>query len=198
MRGEGNPPRMPVFVPRTLLDRVLSRFFRRRAGHGWVLGAAVAACLAAPLTGCATAASSRAKLDDAVQETNVAARFGRGDVAVERVHASARDAFLRHHRRWGSEVRIVDVELGGIERMTSDEAVVLVTFAWFRPAEGRLRTSVLRQTWKPVGESGWWLFAEDQASGDVGLLEEPPKTDGAPAAKEPPRSRYETTTIVGD
>jgi hypothetical protein len=193
---------MPSFV---LLDRLLARFLRRRPARPWgalaVATPALIALLALPAVGCATATNARAKLDDAVQETNVAARFGRGDIAVERVHATARDAFVKHHRRWGSDVRIVDVELGGIERMSGQEAVVLVTFGWFRPDEGRLRTTVLRQTWRTVDESGWWLFAEDQASGDVGLLDEPAKKGDAnsPAApKEPPRPRYETTTIPGD
>lgn len=194
---------MSSFVARTLLDRLLDRFLRRRQGRAWGALALASVTLLVPLalsaSACVTTPNTRAKLDDAVQETNVAARFGRGDIAVERVHASARAKFLEHHRRWGGDVRIVDVELGAIERMTGQEAVVLVSFGWFRPDEGRLRTTVLRQTWRTVAESGWWLFEEDQASGDVGLLEDPSKKGDAKAApSEPPRPRFETTTIPGE
>jgi hypothetical protein len=175
---------------RTLLDRILERWLRRRHVAAWIAAAA-------SLAGCATT-SPRAKLDDAVQETNVAARFGRSDIAVERVLGESRDSFLKHHKAWGGDVRIVDVEFGAVEKMTDAEAVVLVAFGWFRPNEGQLHTTVVRQKWRAKGDSGWWLVDEERASGDEGLLgDQPPAKKGEPA-KEPPRSRYETTTIPGE
>ena len=92
--------------------------------------------------------SPAAKLNDAVQETNMAMRMGRNDIALEHVAGDGRAQFIAHHKTWGAEVSIVDLEFGGVEKMTSDEAVVLVTFSWFRPSEGSLRNTVVRQTWK--------------------------------------------------
>jgi hypothetical protein len=177
---------------RSLLDRVLERFFRRRFAFGLVLAAGVT-------LGCATAANTRAKLDDAVQETNVAARFGRGDIAVERVAATARPAFLRRHKGWGRDVRIVDVEFGSVEKMGATEAVVLVSFEWQGRGDGLLRSTVVRETWKNEGgDAGWWLVDEERASGDIGLLGDAAAPKAEEAAKAPALPRYETMTIPGD
>jgi len=129
------------------------------------------AALAGLVAACASPMSPGAKLNDAVQETNMAMRMGRNDIALEHVAAAARLEFMAHHKTWGGMVSIVDVEFGGVEKMTEKEAVVLVGFQWFRPSEGQLRTTVVRQTWKNDDGSGpWWLAAEERASGDVGLF----------------------------
>jgi hypothetical protein len=180
--------------PRSLLDRVLARFFRRRFAL-----AALATTAAGVTLGCATAANTRAKLDDAVQETNVAARFGRGDIAVERVAATARPAFLKRHKGWGRDLRIVDVEFGSVEKMGATEAVVLVSFEWQGKSDGLLRSTVVRETWKTDGsDTGWWLVDEERASGDIGLLGDAVAPKAEEAAKAPALPRYETTTIPGD
>ena len=183
---------MVDFTPaRTLLDRVLQRFLRRRFALALVLAGGA-------LAGCATATNTRAKLDDAVQETNVAARFGRGDIAVERVAATARPAFLHRHKGWGSEVRIVDVEFGSVEKLGSTEAVVLVSFEWQGRGDGLVRSTVVRETWRnDGGDAGWWLVDEERASGDVGLLNDAAARKPDEAAKTT-MPRYETTTIPGD
>ncbi len=125
------------------------------------------------LAGCIGGMSPAMKLDDAVKETNDAARFGRTDLAVERVMPVSRTAFVKRHRQWGSDVRIVDIEYGGVEKMSEGEAVLIVGFGWFRPTEGVLRTTMVRQTWKnDRGRGPWYLFDEERASGDPGLLGE--------------------------
>lgn len=124
-------------------------------------------------TACMGAMTPAQKLDDAVKETNDAARFGRTDLAVERVVPTMRSAFIKRHRFWGADVRIVDVEYAGVEKMSEREAVILVGFGWFRPAEGMLRTTTVRQTWKnDRGAGPWFLFDEEHVSGDLGLLGE--------------------------
>lgn len=136
--------------------------------------------------------SPRAKLDDAVQEMNTAARFGRGDIAAERVAPTARPEFMKRHRSWGGDVRIVDVEYGGIEKISDREAIILVGFGWYRPNEGVLRLTTVRQTWRnDKGVGPWFLYEEERASGDVGLLGEATKV----VAPEKKNMQFETTVI---
>lgn len=143
-------------------------------------------------TACMGAMTPAQKLDDAVKETNDAARFGRTDLAVERVAPVGRGAYIKRHRFWGADVRIVDVEYAGVEKMGAAEAIILVGFGWFRPAEGMLRTTTVRQTWKNDRGSGpWYLFDEERVSGDLGLLGE------AVTVVHPERKNehFETTVI---
>jgi hypothetical protein len=148
------------------LRRLLHRFVRQ------LLRPTLAfALLAGGTSACTSPMTPAAKLNEAVQDTNMALRFGRKDVAMDRVAIIARAAFMKNHRLWGSELQIVDVEFGGLEKMTEKEAVVLVGFSWFRPKEGLLRATVVRQTWKNDDGTGpWHLVAEERASGDLGLL----------------------------
>jgi hypothetical protein len=150
---------------RRLVLELLSRELKRP--RNMVLFASLA------FGGCIGGISPAAKLDDAVKETNDAARFGRTDLAVERVLPASRAAFAKRHRLWGSEVRVVDVEYGGLEKMSEGEAVIVVGFGWFRPAEGVLRTTMVRQTWRnDRGRGPWYLDTEERVGGDVGLLGE--------------------------
>jgi len=149
------------------------------------IGGLVAACTA-PMT-------PAAKLNDVVQETNLAMRMGRNDIAIEHVSIEGRAQFIAHHKKWGGDVSIVDVDYGGIEKITEAEAVVLVEFQWFRPSEGQLRNTVVRQTWKNDKGSGpWWLAAEERASGDVGLLGDKVEVLTPPQKKN---VHFETVTI---
>lgn len=144
------------------------------------------------LAGCMGGMSPAGKLDDAVKETNDAVRFGRTDLAVERVLPASRTAYVKRHRQWGNDVRIVDVEYGGVEKMTEGEAVVLIGFGWFRPSEGTLRTTTVRQTWRnDKGRGPWYLADEERAAGDPGLLGEQ-VTVVKPEAK---KVQFETTVI---
>lgn len=148
--------------------------------------------LALALTACMGAMTPAQKLDDAVKETNEAARFGRTDLAVERVAPASRAAFAKRHRFWGADVRIVDVEYAGVEKMSESEAVILVGFGWFRPSEGTLRTTTIRQTWKnDRGTGPWFLTDEERVGGDLGLLGE------AVTVVKPERKNehFETTVI---
>ncbi len=168
---------------RTWVRDFLSRELRRPYSH---------AAFGLLLAGCMSHMTPRGKLDDTVQEVNMAARFGRTDIATERVAPSARAAFIKRHKLWGGDVRIVEVEYGGIEKITDSEAIILVGFGWFRPVEGVLRTTVVRQTWKNDQGSGpWYLYDEERANGDVGLLGEQ-TTVLTPGKKN---MQFETTVI---
>lgn len=148
--------------------------------------------LALAFTACMGAMTPAQKLDDAVKETNEAARFGRTDLAVERVAPASRSAFVKSHRSWGSDVRVVDVEYAGIEKMSPTEAIILVAFGWFRPSEGMLRATTVRQTWKNDKGSGpWYMTEESRVTGDLGLLGETVTV----VVPEKKNSHFETTVI---
>lgn len=173
-----------------LVVRRLRRWLQR------VFASLSPAAVAGLVAACASPMTPGAKLNDAVQETNMAMRMGRNDIALENVAVAGRAAFMAHHKSWGGDVSIVDVELGGVEKMTKSEAVVLVGFQWFRPSEGELRATVVRQTWKNDDGSGpWFLFAEETASGDVGLFGDKKVKVVVPEKKN---THFETVTIPGE
>ncbi|MGZ3417518.1 MAG: hypothetical protein ACXVEF_12755 [Polyangiales bacterium] len=141
---------------------------------------------------CSGALTPRAKLDDTVQETNTAIRFGRSDIAMENVAPASRKAFMDRHKNWGGEVRIVDVEFAGTEKVSADEAVILVSFGWYRPTEGVLRATTVKQTWRnDKGTGPWKLFEEERVSGDIGLLGEQITV----LKPEKKNAQFETTVI---
>lgn len=178
----------------------IKRFVRRLIQLAMVrphLVAFASVAIAASTVGCMNNLSPRMKLDEAVQDMNTAARFGRIDLATERVDGKVRPEFLKRHRLWGGDVRIVDVEIGSIEKMTDKEAVLFVSYSWFRPSEGSLRTTTIRQTWKNTEGNAdtWALYDEERSAGDVGLLGEPPVLVLRP---DVPKARFETTRIPGN
>ncbi len=156
------------------------------------------------LTGCA-APTAGAKLQEASQELNINARFGRMEMAVERVAQKNREQWLRNHRGWGGKIRVVDVETAGTRMATTKdkeaEAEVTVRVSWFRMEEQDLRQTTLRQKWKDIN-GDWQLVDEAKVEGDPGLLGEPPdpseaRAPAAGASGEPakPKPRFPTIRI---
>jgi hypothetical protein len=131
------------------------------------------------LAGCFAPPSAAQRLSDAAIEMNTATRFGRMDIALERVAQAARAEFARRHAPWGRGVRVVDLELGGFDLLKRDEAEVLVNVAWQRPDEATLRMTQLAQRWRDERGS-WLLIGEKHRDGAPGLLAE-----SAPARPEP-------------
>jgi len=124
---------------------------------------AFSACLVPP------PASERAT--DAARELNIAARFGRIDIAAGRASEGARAEFIRKRSAWGGEVRVVDVELAGLTMPDSDHAVFQVDYAWMRMDEGTLRSTRVAQHWSSTN-GAWALEREQRVAGDVGLFGE--------------------------
>ena len=124
---------------------------------------------------------------------NVAARFNQLDVAVARTAAPNRPDFMKRHAAWGQTLRIVDVEMASLSLPESDEAVVLVDYAWIRNDEGTMRATRVEQRWKD--NAGWHLVSEKRVGGDLGLLGEP-----LPAAEPTahPDKQFATRTIHED
>ncbi|HET9932139.1 MAG TPA: hypothetical protein VFQ35_15655 [Polyangiaceae bacterium] len=147
------------------------------------LALAATACLAPP------AASERAT--DAARSLNVAARFGRMDVALGLTSDAVRKTFLEHRASWGKDLRVLDVELVGFEMAASDRAKVEVEYAWSRLNESLLRSTRVTQEWRDAG-GGFRLVREKRSSGDLGLFGE-----ALPAQVEPsPRRDAQFATKV--
>lgn len=151
------------------------------------------------LAACPVAPSPQAKLQEAASEMNVNARFGRMEMAVERIAPKEREEWAKHHKGWGGKIRIADSELSGSHMTAEGEADVTVKVAWYRVEDQELRVTTLKQKWKDVN-GDWKLVAEGWVEGDVGLLgEAPPPMPAAPGTNAPPsRAQFPTIRIGGE
>ncbi|MEI9937165.1 MAG: hypothetical protein WDO69_08055 [Pseudomonadota bacterium] len=111
------------------------------------------------------------KASDAARELNMSARFGNLDVAAKKATNEAREDFLQRHSLWGNEIRVVDVELAGMNMPDSDHAVFDVNYSWMRSNESTLRVTRVTQRWTSL-KGAWSLETERRAAGDVGLFGE--------------------------
>jgi hypothetical protein len=125
---------------------------------------ATAAC-AAPIT-------PGQKARDAAQEYASAVRFGRIEMAAERVSRAYRGQFTVQHSAWGSSIRVLDCELTGLALPDRDHAEAVLSVTWQRVDEAETRTTRLAQHWRERSGS-WTLEGEERTAGDVGLLAEP-------------------------
>jgi hypothetical protein len=130
-------------------------------------------------------ANGGAKLAEVAYDMNVATRFGRIDIAMDHVAPTSVETFMAQHASWGRSLRVLDVEFAGVRMLPNGEARVDVLVMWQRVNGATLRTTQLAQTWRD--HTGRWLVVkEEEAGGDVGLLDEPAppaagKTDAANA-----------------
>lgn len=128
-------------------------------------------------TGCLAAhRTSGQRLVDAARELNEASRFGRMDVASDYAAKGADKSFLERRRKWGNDVRVVDINVASVEFDDKTNAQVLVQVAWTHMAEGTLRNTTLSQSWEDREMEGWKLTREQRADGDQGLFGEPAST----------------------
>ena len=131
------------------------------------LGLGVLAAFA--LAGCIGPLTPAQRVQEAAQDMNTAARFGRMDIAFERVSNKGREDFAKRHAAWGSRVRILDYDFQGLALKDQETAEVMVTIGWQRPDESDIRSTTIVQHWKDHRGS-WLLESEERGSGDVGLL----------------------------
>jgi hypothetical protein len=123
------------------------------------------------LGACVMPPAASEKASDAARELNLSARFGNLDVAAKKASNETRADFLQRHALWGSEIRVVDVELAGMTMPDSDHAVFEVTYSWMRVNESTLRNTRVTQLWTSL-KGAWSLESEKRAAGDVGLFGE--------------------------
>lgn len=129
--------------------------------------------------GCIAPPPPAERAADAVRELNLAARFGRTELASGLTSKAARKGFLERRAKWGKDLRVLDVELTGFDMPEKDRVHVEVEYAWTHMNEGRLRNTRVAQEWRDHGR-GFELVAEHRASGDLGLFGESVPPDPAP------------------
>jgi hypothetical protein len=132
------------------------------------------ACLAALLwvTGCVAPPSPAQRVTEAARDLNMAARFGRMDLAVGGTAAGARERFLERRKEWGGEVRVLDLELAGLRMSDHDNATLMIDLQWTRMREGIMRSTRVEQEWSNREGRGWQLVREHRVAGDLGLFGE--------------------------
>jgi hypothetical protein len=142
-----------------------------------MLAVASAALLLA--AGCMSPPSSVARLNEKAYDMNVAARFGRLDVAMEHVAATSQRTYAEMHASWGKKLRVVDVDFGGVRKLANGDMVVEVVVQWQRFDESTLRVTSVAQTWRD-SKGSWEVILEEPSGGDEGLFELPKNDEGAP------------------
>jgi hypothetical protein len=123
------------------------------------------------LGACVMPPAASEKASDAARELNLSARFGNLEVAAKKATSESRADFLARHSLWGNEIRVVDVELAGMNMPDSDHAVFDVNYSWMRANESTLRVTRVTQRWTSL-KGAWALETEKRAAGDVGLFGE--------------------------
>lgn len=157
-----------------------------------VLSAVSFASLA--LLGCpAVHQTPAARAQEAANDMNVNARFGRMEIASEKVAPKAKDAFFERRRGWGNRVRIADYELAGMKMKGETDADMFVKVAWYLVDEGDLHVTTVKQSWHDF-KGDWKLVEETRTDGDAGLLGE---TIERVAPKGPRNQQFPTIRLGG-
>ena len=137
------------------------------------------------------------RLRDAVQGLNEEARWGRVDLARQRVTPKYRALFEASREHWGGNLKIADVEVVGMKIHESDseeqalreqglgedeiealpDATSRVQYAWYDQRDMVLRTTVIEQTWQH-NMGNFYLMEEKVVDGTESLLAFPePEND---------------------
>jgi hypothetical protein len=121
--------------------------------------------------GCMAPPTPAERVTNAAREVNDAARFGRMDLAMGGTADAARAHFVDRRREWGGEVRVLDMELAGLDMPHKEQATILIDLQWMRMREGIMKSTRVEQTWSSA-EGGWKLVRERRVAGDLGLFGE--------------------------
>lgn len=111
------------------------------------------------------------RVTDCARDLNVATRFGKMDLVASHVEASARAEFMSRRTQWGRDIRLVDIELAGVQVPDETHAVVLIDVSWVPMRDEILRSTRVEQKWADAGH-GWKLISEQKKAGDPGLFGE--------------------------
>ncbi len=112
-----------------------------------------------------------AALTDAVHDMMDETRWGRAELAADRVAPAFRARFVQAHARWGQGIEIADLDVSML-RMAQDEesATAILTVNWYSLDTMELSTTRVRQRWEQSGNS-FVLARESVVSGDARLLD---------------------------
>ncbi|MBW2460414.1 MAG: hypothetical protein JRH11_02125 [Deltaproteobacteria bacterium] len=116
--------------------------------------------------------SPATKLRDSVEAGNEGARWGRMDIAYERIAPEYVRDYARRHYDWGDGIQMADLDILRLE-MAEDEdsANVTVAFGWYDYDTMILHRTVVRQKWRSTGSGYFVLFEEEIIDGSDQLLE---------------------------
>ena len=88
---------------------------------------------------------------------------------MSHVEVEQQGDFARRHAEWHRKLRIVDVELRGMQLLTADTAEVVLDVSWHHLDESTMRGSTVSQRWKQSGRN-WVLTEEHRIDGSKGLF----------------------------
>ncbi len=110
-------------------------------------------------------------LADAVHGMVDETRWGRADLAADRVAPAFRARFVRAHAGWGERLEIADLDVSSV-RMARDEesATAVLTVQWYALDTMDLATTRVRQRWVRR-DGGYVLDGETILAGDARLLD---------------------------
>lgn len=140
-------------------------------------------------TGCLFQGQGRAEaLSDAVHGMVDETRWGRAELAADRVAPAFRERFAQAHARWGQSIEIADVDLATL-RMASDEksATAILAVSWYALDTMDLATTQIRQRWEEVN-GNYVLARETVIGGDARLLEIAAPAEPLPATPARPEA----------
>ncbi len=110
------------------------------------------------------------QLSDQVYSLNDETRWGRVDLAAQRVLPAYRNAFVASRRDWGRDVAIADTEVSALVLAEDgNSATSTVEISWYDQRVMVLRGTVLRQRWAKT-DAGFMLEEESVFAGDDALL----------------------------
>jgi hypothetical protein len=148
------------------------------------------------LTGCPMPPSNAARMQQQASDFNTDIRFGRNELAIEKVGEKEREDFLRRHKAWGKTVTLADYELIGAKMVDDDHAEVSIKYDWYHSDENELHATTVRQKWQTY-HGDWRLTGESCIDGDETLF-----AVGAPRARpespQPIHSVQFPTVRLGD
>jgi len=124
-------------------------------------------------------------------------RWGRAELAADRVAPAFRERFVQAHAKWGQSIEIADVDLATL-RMASDEesATAILTVSWYALDTMDLATTQIRQRWEHEG-GNYVLAREAVIGGDARLLERAAPAAPQPATRTTPRTEASRTPNDG-
>lgn len=141
------------------------------------------------VTGCPAPETPYTKANEAAREMNLAARWGRMDIALERADPETVQEFVKRHAKWHGEIRIVDTELAGLVLTEPTKAEAEVDVSWTLDDDTTLRVTRIHQKWHSK-EGKWYVFEEKRQSGAEGLFGETVER------KEKPKDTHFPTRVI--
>jgi hypothetical protein len=158
---------------------------------------AFAAVSLATLVGCPMPPSNAARMQQIASDFNTDVRFGRNELAVERVGEKEREDFLKRHKAWGKTVTLADYELVGAKLVDEDNADVSIKYDWYHSDENELHSTTVKQKWQSK-KGDWRLVGESCVDGDESLFDVARVHAHSSEAQQAPRSVQFPTVRLGD